>query len=302
MSGIIIPTPAYKAVDWITFVTQVEYARRSFFDLYLTNYDNDSEPQIGSSSRIEIEGALFAFASNSAIGGTPSAGTNYIMLEVSGEGASQTVDAVWTTTPPTWFGTRGGWYNATGTKRYVGMCEYDGASAYTEKRVFGGWRRKVREDHVDDDGTINTIKAGCAYEGTVTKNISKIPEWDGTGDGDVHNIFYPYVDISSSYCYAFFTAGVDIPVGAVLTHIRIYATGGGSLWLHTKYVEYNDYAAWVNMPFYNDHLTHAASGWIVLALDSAHTVAEDEVFYVDAQQTARVFRLGFRYTLNIVGY
>jgi len=147
MSGSIIPTPAYKAIEWSSFVTQVEYQRRGFISLSLTNFDNNNLPQIAVGSCVEIEGALFAFPSNDSIGGTPSVGINYIMLEVSGQGASQIVNGVWTTTAPTWFDSRQGWYNATGTKRYAGGCYYDGSN-YTKKFIY--FERIIREYNLDN--------------------------------------------------------------------------------------------------------------------------------------------------------
>jgi hypothetical protein len=129
MSGQIIPTPAYKASDWQNFGIQVEKQRLGFIALSLTNYDNDSEPQIAASSVVEISGSLFKFDSNDSIGGTPTSGQiNYIMLEVSGSGDSQTVSGSWTTTAPTWNDAKQGWYDVTGNKRYVGGCYYDGTN------------------------------------------------------------------------------------------------------------------------------------------------------------------------------
>lgn len=210
MSGTIIPTPAYKALDWSVFVTQVEYQRRGFIRLSLTNYDNSSLPQIAVGSLVEIEGSLFSFAANDSITGTPSTGTNYIMLEVSGSGASQTVEGVWTDTPPTWSDSRQGWYDATGTKRYVAMCEYDGASAYTEKRVLGGWRRKVREDHIGDDGTIEIVSADCDLKNVVTRYWMLGTEDGSDTDGCI------LVPTSTKMYFA-----VNLPHGAIVTQLYV---------------------------------------------------------------------------------
>jgi len=213
MSGIILPTPAYKALDWTAFVTQVEYHRRGFIALSLTNYDNDSVPQIAVGSLVGINFSLFVFASAGSIGGTPQTGTNYIRLEVSGEGNYQTVDAVWTTTTPTWFDSKQGWYDATGEKRYVAMCEYDGATAYTEKRVLGGWRRKVREDHVDDDGTINMVDSSCGLEDAVTRYWSM---------GTDHGALAPYGCYVRLEGYAHQHYPLHLTHGAVVTGLQAY--------------------------------------------------------------------------------
>lgn len=129
MSGSIIPTPAYKASEWYNFTTLVEKQRLGFISLSLTNYDNDSAPQIAAGSVVEISGSLFKFDSNDSIGGTPTSGQiNYIMLEVSGSGDEQTVSGTWTTTAPSWNDAKQGWYDAGGNKRYAGGCYYDGTN------------------------------------------------------------------------------------------------------------------------------------------------------------------------------
>ena len=139
MSGSIIPTPAYKASNWQSFGTQVEKQRLGFLSLSLTNYDNNSVPQIAAGSVVEISGSIFKFDSNDSIGGTPSSSAfNYIMLEVSGSGDTQTVSGSWTTTAPTWNDAKQGWYNATGNKRYIGGCYYTTSLTYEMKWVYGG--------------------------------------------------------------------------------------------------------------------------------------------------------------------
>ena len=141
MSGSIIPTPDYRAVDGQSFGTQVEKQRLGFIGLSLTNYDNNSVPQIAADSCIEISGSIFQFPSNDSITGTPSSGNiNYIVLTVSGSGDSQIVTASWATgtppTAPTWNTSKQGWYDATNAKRYVGGCYYAGGN-YTDKWVYG---------------------------------------------------------------------------------------------------------------------------------------------------------------------
>jgi len=145
MSGSIIPTPAYKASDWQNFGTQVEKQRLGFIALSLTNYDSNSEPQIAAGSVVEISGSLFIFESNDSIGGTPvSDSINYIMLEVSGSGDEQTVAGFWTTTVPTWNDAKQGWYDATGNKRYIAGCWYDGTN-YRYKFLFDKGRDILRK-------------------------------------------------------------------------------------------------------------------------------------------------------------
>ena len=129
MSGNIIATPAYQAVDWQDFGTQVEKQRLGFIGLSLTEYDTDTVPQIAAGSCVEISGSIFQFASNESITGSlTSSAFNYIMLTVSGSGDSQTVAASWTDTAPSWNTSKQGYYDATNAKRYIGGCYYDGTN------------------------------------------------------------------------------------------------------------------------------------------------------------------------------
>jgi len=177
MSGSIIPTPAYKASDWQSFGTQVEKQRLGLIALSLTNYDNDSEPQIAAGSVVEISGSLFQFSSNDSIGGTPTTDSiNYIMLEVSGSGDSQTVSGSWTTTAPTWNDAKQGWYDATGNKRYVAGCIYDG-TYYNHKFLFDKHRDRLRDFTIEiGDWNMDSSQSKAVAHGlgNAWKNIRNI--------------------------------------------------------------------------------------------------------------------------------
>jgi len=97
----------------------------------LTNFDNDSIPQIAAGSVVENNGALYSFDSNETIGGTPSDGTVYIMLVPSGD----TITAEFTNIAPTFSASKQGWYGAGGNanNRYLSMTLIKSGSDYTEK-------------------------------------------------------------------------------------------------------------------------------------------------------------------------
>ena len=177
MSGSIIPTPTYKATDWQSFGTQVEKQRLGFIALSLTNYDNDSEPQIVAGSVVEISGSLFQFSSNDSVSGTPVTDSiNYIMLEVSGSGDSQTVSGSWTTTAPTWNDAKQGWYDATGNKRYVAGCIYDG-TYYNHKFLFDKHRDRLRDFTIEIGDWNMDSSTGLAVNhklGNLYKNVRAI--------------------------------------------------------------------------------------------------------------------------------
>jgi len=144
MSGSIIATPAYKAIDWQSFGTQVEKQRRGFSALRLTDFAGSSGyPQIAAGSVVELNGSLFQFPSNDSIGGSATASVlNYILLEVSGTGPDQIVTPSFTVTDPTWFDNKNGFYDAGGAKRYVAGGNVDsGPSNMYSRFVYRGDKR-----------------------------------------------------------------------------------------------------------------------------------------------------------------
>lgn len=115
---------------------QIEDQRKGFLGLSLTNYDNDSEPQIAAGSTVELSGAVFAFASAESITGWGGIGTStdvYIKLVVAGAA----ITAEFTTAAPTWSTSKQGWYGTAGSAlhRYVAKLYKDGSGNYTLKRM-----------------------------------------------------------------------------------------------------------------------------------------------------------------------
>lgn len=112
--------------------SRFEKGDRGMLALSLTNYDNDSEPQIAAGSIVEIGDAIFQFTAAESITGWGSIGDNndvYIKLVVSGTA----VTASFTTVAPTWSTSKQGWYD--GLDRYVAWLRKDGSGNYTAKRL-----------------------------------------------------------------------------------------------------------------------------------------------------------------------
>jgi hypothetical protein len=199
MSGSIIPTPNYRATNWQSFGTQIEKQRLGFIGLSLTNYDNNLEPQIAAGSCVEIAGAIFQFTSNGTITGTPSSDNiNYIMLEVSGSGDSQIVEAKWTTDPPTWNTSKQGWYDATNIKRYVGGCYYNG-TYYYGKKVYGNSRASIVKNltppmitNADTEANVSSDGRSITFTGNATAYLGVI-----LPDNAVIVELYSYVGVQS---------------------------------------------------------------------------------------------------------
>jgi hypothetical protein len=83
-------------------------------------------PAIAAGSKIEVNGALFTSATETAITGSPSDGAVYIYIDPSGP------SAVFTNTAPMWSDSKQGWYGTSGTAncRYVETLIFKISSAY----------------------------------------------------------------------------------------------------------------------------------------------------------------------------
>ena len=137
-------------IDNMQLVTDDQ--RRGYHQVTLTEMDTTTIPQVAAGSMAEVGGALYEAQSNESISGSASTGTNYIKL-VPGTGV---VTPTWTTTAPTWSDAKQGWYGtvASAGHRYLNFSmEYDGASAYTNKRYEIG-QGTSRYPQIYSDGSI----------------------------------------------------------------------------------------------------------------------------------------------------
>jgi hypothetical protein len=130
MAGSIVTVPSVGAADWTDFITHVEELRKGHIEMTLTNFTGTGDPDIGGGSEVEVNGALYKFAANETITGTPDTdATNYIQLTVSGS----SITAAWASANGTWSDAKQGYY--TGNDRFVGQCYYDGTN-YTQKIIY----------------------------------------------------------------------------------------------------------------------------------------------------------------------
>lgn len=124
--------------------SQLETQRLGYQAISLTNFDNDSEPQIAAGSPVEVAGALFEFPANESISGWGSIGTEnnvYIKLVVSGT----SVTAEFTTTAPTWSESKQGYYVS--LARYIGGLYKDASGNYPRKYLYQG-RKVIQSEFV----------------------------------------------------------------------------------------------------------------------------------------------------------
>lgn len=140
-------------------INQIEKQRLGYQAISLTNFDNDSEPQIASGSKVEIGGALFEFTSLESITGWGAIGNNndvYKKLVVSGT----SVMAEFTTAAPTWSTSKQGWYVS--LDRYIGGCYKDASGNYTKKYLWGRWYENNLNIKIRADGGIELVNADVA--------------------------------------------------------------------------------------------------------------------------------------------
>ena len=185
MAGTKISDYGLGTTKWSEMLTTIEKQRKGFISLSLTNYDNNSLPEISEGSYVEIAGALYGFTSNESIGGSAtSSQKNYIMIDPS------TITAEWTTTAPTWSDAKQGWYGTgdDAEKRYVGGCYYDG-SDYTKKFVYIARDVIVDLDDIPDGSTNKHLTTGTQIfqgrknfdDGFVVENRTSDPGSPVTG-------------------------------------------------------------------------------------------------------------------------
>ena len=128
-----IPSVPGDETSWAAAVDQFETLKKGDIPLSLTNWDSSStKPAVAAGSAIEVAGAVYRYPAEQAISqsGT-AAGTYYVYIAASNGSANFTVSV------PEWRADLAGWYNTAGDRRYTGhVMDWDGADAYTNKRVF----------------------------------------------------------------------------------------------------------------------------------------------------------------------
>lgn len=132
MAGSQINSYGIGDVNLTSLMASVDAERIGFCAVSLTNYDNTSEPEIAEGSKIEVNGALFKFDADEAIGGSPSDGTVYIKLIP----VSTSITAEFTNTAPTWDTEKQGWYSPTPGEenyRYLPFGMTKSGSSYSNK-------------------------------------------------------------------------------------------------------------------------------------------------------------------------
>ena len=153
MAGIAYGSFAVGDANLDNLMLQTAAVERGHCALTLTEMTTTTIPQIAEGSRIEINGTLFKFDANDSISGSATTGTNYIYITSAGV-------ATWTTTDPTWFDSKQGWYDSTGSYRY--------ASYIVSLSTVGSYYRKAAFD------ICNKGPAGVVFSFRATGNTGPI--------------------------------------------------------------------------------------------------------------------------------
>jgi hypothetical protein len=126
---------AYSVSDanLTSLMSTTDAQRKGYCAASLTHWSDTTVPAIAAGSEVEVNGALFEFATEEAIGGSPSDGVVYIKLIPSGT----SITAEFTNTAPAWDTEKQGWYSTTGGEenyRYLPFTMIKATSAYSNKR------------------------------------------------------------------------------------------------------------------------------------------------------------------------
>ncbi|RLD18386.1 MAG: hypothetical protein DRI69_10415 [Bacteroidetes bacterium] len=196
-----IPSIPGDETTWAAFVDQFETLKRGDMPLSLTNWDASSTvPAIAAGAGIEIAGATYRFTAESLILDEAGlvAGTVYVVIKTADPTANEAT-AYFTNVAPEWRDDLNGWYDATGANRYTGhVMDWDGAAAYTNKRMFtvdgpggelvtvgAGGAVNIESDlHIDEITYTNWLYADpSGATGMNAKYAIKWTTFSGTLDG-----------------------------------------------------------------------------------------------------------------------
>lgn len=134
MAGSKISKYSIGDVNFTALMDTEDKQRIGYHAVSLTNYDNTTVPAIAAGSSVEVDGALYYFASDEAISvGSVADGTVYILLEPSGNN----ITASFTGTAPTWDDSKYGYYqtDSNENQRYLNFVMTKSGTSYSDKRM-----------------------------------------------------------------------------------------------------------------------------------------------------------------------
>jgi len=235
-------------------INQIEKQRLGYQAISLTNFDNDSEPQVCAGSTIEIAGALFEFTSNESITGWGAIGNNndvYIKCVVSGT----SVTAEFTTAAPTWSESKQGWY--VGLDRYIGGLYKDASGNYTKKRYLKTIETTSAGELLNPDcvktSNIQDLAIATAKIANSAVSQAKLETSQGEVDASVSgsNVtlpggeygFYPRIKVSAGSGDVKIANSVSVT--SYTTTIHLQPSGGNTIYAQQRYITSSGPIKWI---------------------------------------------------------
>jgi len=126
MASIISANPA---------ATALEKQRRGLLQISISNYNNNTESEIQAGSIIEVGGALFEATSDESISNALSGFSDGVVYITTSVVDASNIEFEYTDTAPTWNDDLQGWYDATGTDRYI-IAGVKSSTNYSNKGIF----------------------------------------------------------------------------------------------------------------------------------------------------------------------
>jgi hypothetical protein len=171
MAGTKINTYAVGDVNLTNMMLTLDSTRKGYNAATITHMNDTTVPAIAAGSMIEINGALYSFATEEAItiGGVAD-GTVYIIIDPS------TITASFTATAPTWSDSKQGWYGTSGTAncRYLHYSIYKLSTTYLKSNNI--------YDNLNVTSNITLATKGDHYINSTTKLNLTLPAISSVGD------------------------------------------------------------------------------------------------------------------------
>lgn len=151
-----IDYPTVGAASWTDDIDISKDWIIGHIGLGLTNFENDSIPEVAQGSKVEIGGSYFIAGTDQAITGSPTNDSiNYVYIDTSGV-------LSWSDTAPARDDTKQGWYNGT-SRAVAGSYFLTSGSVYSGKFVYVAGIRKyfnhkpTLDQYINSRGRIDTI-------------------------------------------------------------------------------------------------------------------------------------------------
>ena len=171
MAGYQLNMSTDGSTDWSEWANAVEKSWKGYLDITVNNWDTTGVPAIAEGGCMELGGSIFYFGDTEAITGTPStANLNYIMVTASSSNATVS----YTTTAPSWIANKGGWYDATEAKRYIGGCS---ARLGMKWKYDKGQDNRMEKTVELGDWNMNTVNSTTILHGLHMANLRNAEVW-----------------------------------------------------------------------------------------------------------------------------